>query len=47
MFCEACGTQLQPAQHFCSTCGKPVSPDPFTAARVTDFGILVWPTCGS
>jgi hypothetical protein len=38
MFCEACGTQLQPAQRFCSTCGKPVSPDPFAAARVTPGG---------
>jgi hypothetical protein len=31
MFCQACGTQLQPAQHFCSTCGRSVSPDPFAA----------------
>ena len=38
MFCQACGTQLQPAQHFCTTCGKAVSPDPFTAARVTSGG---------
>jgi hypothetical protein len=38
MFCEACGTQLQPAQRFCSTCGKLVSPDPFAAARVSPAG---------
>ncbi len=38
MFCEACGTPLQPAQHFCSNCGKPVSPDPFAAARATRGG---------
>jgi hypothetical protein len=38
MFCEACGTQLQPAQHFCSNCGKPVSPNPFAAARATGGG---------
>lgn len=38
MFCEACGTQLQPAQHLCPTCGKPVSPQPFAAARLTPGG---------
>jgi hypothetical protein len=38
MFCEACGTQLQPAQHFCSNCGKPVSPNPFAATRATGGG---------
>ncbi len=38
MFCEACGTELQPAQHFCSTCGKAVSPDPFATARVASGG---------
>ena len=38
MFCEACGTELQPAQHFCSTCGKPVLPDSFAAPRVTPGG---------
>ncbi len=38
MFCEACGTQLQPAQHFCSTCGKAISSAPFAAASVTAGG---------
>jgi hypothetical protein len=38
MFCEACGTQLQPAQHFCSTCGKPISSAPAAMAGVTPGG---------
>lgn len=33
MFCEACGTQLQAGQQFCSTCGKLVSPAPFAEPR--------------
>ncbi|SRR5712692_1871370 len=24
MFCDGCGTQLQPEQRFCGSCGKPV-----------------------
>ncbi len=24
MFCDRCGTELQPGQRFCSSCGKPV-----------------------
>jgi hypothetical protein len=35
MLCEACGAQLQPAQQYCSTCGKLVSPDPFAVARLS------------
>jgi hypothetical protein len=30
--------QLQPAQHFCSSCGKAVSSDPYAAARSTPGG---------
>ena len=33
MFCEACGTQLQDGQQFCSTCGKLLSPAPFAESR--------------
>jgi phage shock protein PspC (stress-responsive transcriptional regulator) len=38
MFCEACGTQLQPAQHFCSTCGKAISSAPAATVGVTAGG---------
>jgi hypothetical protein len=30
MFCDACGTQLQPSQNFCSGCGRSVSGGPIS-----------------
>ena len=30
MFCDACGTQLQPSQRFCSGCGRSISGGPIS-----------------
>lgn len=30
MFCDACGTQLQPSQKFCSGCGRSISGGPIS-----------------
>jgi hypothetical protein len=42
MFCDQCGTQLQPAQSNCSRCGKPVlGPASYRRNRVQDHVRLV------
>ena len=42
MFCDQCGTQLQPAQQSCSRCGKPVlGPSAYRRNRVQEHVRLV------
>ena len=42
MFCDQCGTQLQPAQQNCSRCGKPVvGPSGYRRNRVQEHVRLV------
>src|SRR5258706_9978377 len=42
MFCDQCGTQLQPAQQTCARCGKPVlGPTAYRRNRVQEHVRLV------
>ena len=36
MFCEACGTEIQPRQRFCSSCGKLLSPEPIVVSPIAN-----------
>src|SRR5712692_12077207 len=53
MYCDACGTQLQPGQRFCGSCGKPagivaVPPPPSSrVARHLPVLAILWLVAGA